>query len=126
MAAAGESIHGEADWIDAVLTAEGRGEGVAILDAGCGTGRVAIELDRRGHQVIGVDLDEPMLAEAQAKAPGIQWVLADLLDVHDDATLHQQLLHDGLGLVLACRTPASDIVRDAMLPDMFLAAHEHV
>ncbi|MEZ5297264.1 MAG: class I SAM-dependent methyltransferase [Ilumatobacteraceae bacterium] len=41
MEAAGVSIHGEADFI-------GRFEPGSVLDAGCGTGRVAIELARRG------------------------------------------------------------------------------
>lgn len=75
MAAAGEDIHGEADLVQALLPAGGR-----VLDAGCGTGRVAIELARRGFAVIGVDADEAMLAAARRKAPGLRWVLADLAD----------------------------------------------
>ena len=71
MAAAGLSIHGEADFIS-------RFEPETVLDAGCGTGRVAIELARRGIDVVGVDLDPPMLDEARAKAPHLEWVRADL------------------------------------------------
>jgi SAM-dependent methyltransferase len=52
-----------------------------VLDAGCGTGRVAIELANRGVDVVGVDLDPPMIAQARAKAPGLRWVEADLIDV---------------------------------------------
>ena len=73
-AARGESIHGEADllcWF----------EPGSVLDAGCGTGRVAVELDRRGVAVVGVDLDPRMLAEARRKAPHLRWVEADLCDV---------------------------------------------
>ena len=73
-AARGESIHGEADllcWF----------EPGSVLDAGCGTGRVAVELDRRGVDVVGVDLDPRMLAEARRKAPHLRWVEADLCDV---------------------------------------------
>jgi SAM-dependent methyltransferase len=127
MAAAGESIHGEADWIDAVLTAEGRGEGVAILDAGCGTGRVAIELDRRGHQVIGVDLDEPMLAEAQAKAPGIQWVLADLLDVALDETFDMIALPGNVMIFVAPGTEGAvvtNLARHLRSDGLFLAGFQ--
>jgi len=50
----------------------------SVLDAGCGTGRVAIELARRGVHVVGLDADPGMLAAARAKAPGLEWVLADL------------------------------------------------
>ena len=41
-----------------------------VLDAGCGTGRVAIELARRGLDVVGLDADPGMLSSARAKAPG--------------------------------------------------------
>ena len=74
MEAAGVSIHGEADFI-------GRFEPGSVLDAGCGTGRVAIELARRGVDVVGVDLDPPMLDQARAKAPELPWVDGDLRTV---------------------------------------------
>ena len=50
----------------------------SVLDAGCGTGRVAIELARRGVATVGVDLDAAMLDAARRKAPHQQWVCADL------------------------------------------------
>lgn len=74
MAANGESIHGEADCIS-------RYSPRSVLDAGCGTGRVAIELARRNVEVVGVDLDPAMLAEAEQKAPDIRWRLADLFSI---------------------------------------------
>ena len=49
-----------------------------MLDAGCGTGRVAIELARRGHHVVGVDLDPAMLDLARNKAPELAWIQGDL------------------------------------------------
>ncbi|MFM8303062.1 MAG: class I SAM-dependent methyltransferase [Actinomycetota bacterium] len=74
-AAAGESVHGEADFVEALLAEHG---GRRVLDAGCGTGRVAIELAARGFEVVGVDLDPGMLGTARAKAPALRWVEADL------------------------------------------------
>jgi 2-polyprenyl-3-methyl-5-hydroxy-6-metoxy-1,4-benzoquinol methylase len=74
LAAKGESIHGEADFVC-------RFDPPSVLDAGCGTGRVAIELARRGIDVVGVDLDETMLAAARTKAPDLTWITADLRDV---------------------------------------------
>ena len=74
MEARGEWVHGEADlvcWF----------EPDSVLDAGCGTGRVAIELDRRGIDAVGVDVDQRMLEEARAKAPQVLWILGDLTDV---------------------------------------------
>ncbi len=75
LADAGHSIHGEADLIESLLHDTG---GTRVLDAGCGTGRVAIELAARGHSVVGMDLDATMLATARAKAPELQWIHADL------------------------------------------------
>ena len=66
--------HGEAD-----LVAAHRPR--SVLDGGCGTGRVGIELARRGIAVLGVDADADMVAAARAKAPGLEWVHADLADL---------------------------------------------
>ncbi|MEA2686186.1 MAG: hypothetical protein QOE93_1381 [Actinomycetota bacterium] len=71
MAAAGQSIHDEADFVAGL-------DPRSVLDGGCGTGRVAVELARRGIDVVGVDLDPSMLAVARDKAPGLTWVKADL------------------------------------------------
>ncbi|GAA4973431.1 class I SAM-dependent methyltransferase [Pseudonocardia tropica] len=72
MAAAGQNPHGEADLVCAL-----RGDG-PVLDGGCGTGRVAIELDRRGVAVVGVDPDPDMIVAARAKAPALRWVTTGL------------------------------------------------
>ncbi len=73
LAAAGQDIHGEATFV-AMLDPKPR----TVLDAGCGTGRVAIELARRGFDVVGVDVGADMLATARARAPELEWVEADL------------------------------------------------
>lgn len=52
-----------------------------ILDVGCGTGRHAIEMTKRGYSVTGVDLSEDQLKHAKAKAEAqnldIDFQLAD-------------------------------------------------
>jgi len=80
LAAQGTDVHGEADLIEALMREDGF---TRVLDAGCGTGRVAIELARRGFDVLGVDADAEMLATARRKAPELHWLEADLahLDV---------------------------------------------
>lgn len=80
---AGQNIHGEADLVEALLGDAGR----SVLDAGCGTGRVAIELFRRGFSVAGVDADPAMLAVARDKAPQLPWAQADLADARWPAVL---------------------------------------
>ena len=77
LAESGKNIHGEADLVESLLSGPDR----SILDAGCGTGRVAIELARRGHRVWGVDSDPRMLTTALAKAPELSWLQADLADL---------------------------------------------
>jgi SAM-dependent methyltransferase len=76
MREAGEATHGEADF---VVTLEP--PPASVLDAGCGTGRLAIELHRRGVDVVGVDLDRDMLDHAVRNAPALTWVHGDLATV---------------------------------------------
>lgn len=42
--------------------------GDPILDLGCGTGRVAVHLARRGHAVHGLDLDPDLVAELRRRS----------------------------------------------------------
>jgi 2-polyprenyl-3-methyl-5-hydroxy-6-metoxy-1,4-benzoquinol methylase len=82
LAAAGQDVHGEADF---VIGLEVPGL-ESVLDAGCGTGRVGIELARRGLSVVGVDVDPAMLGVARSLAPSeewpsVEWVEGDLATV---------------------------------------------
>jgi SAM-dependent methyltransferase len=84
LAAAGQDIHGEADLITTLLAARPGAVGKAaavVLDAGCGTGRVAIELARRGCSTVGVDVDPALLARAREKAPDLVWIAGDLAEL---------------------------------------------
>jgi len=56
---------GECDFIEGEINHD---RGSEILDVGCGTGRHAIELAKRGYRVTGVDLSESMLNRAREKA----------------------------------------------------------
>ena len=56
---------GECDFIEKEI---GHNKATKILDIGCGTGRHAIELSRRGYTVIGIDLSESQLKRAREKA----------------------------------------------------------
>jgi demethylmenaquinone methyltransferase / 2-methoxy-6-polyprenyl-1,4-benzoquinol methylase len=57
------------------------GPGSRALDVATGTGDLAIELARRGAEVTGLDFSEPMLELARGKAPGIEWVRGNALEL---------------------------------------------
>ena len=82
--ASGQSSHGEADFIQSWQPG-------SVLDAGCGMGRVAIELDRRGIDVVGVDLDDDLF--------GIRTTLATLDPMGDLADLATMSLGRSFGVV---------------------------
>lgn len=56
---------GECDFLEKEL---GHNHSLRILDVGCGTGRHAIELTKRGYSVTGIDLSANQLARAREKA----------------------------------------------------------
>jgi SAM-dependent methyltransferase len=89
LAESGVDVHGEANFVDELLREHG---GRRVLDAGCGTGRVAIELARRGFEAVGVDIDPTMLDTARRKAPSLRWVRADLAQVELDETFDAAVL----------------------------------
>ena len=69
-------VHGTSGECDFVEQEISRDKSIKILDIGCGTGRHAIELTKRGYKVIGIDLSESQLARAREKAKEA-WVAID-------------------------------------------------
>lgn len=53
--------------------------GDRVLDVCCGTGDFAVEAERRGGRVVGVDFSERMLERARRKSGTIEWVQGDAL-----------------------------------------------
>ena len=76
---------GEVDFLEEEL---GHDRTKKILDIGCGTGRHAIELAKRGYRVTGVDLSESQLARAREKALGagvqVEFLQQDARDLRLD------------------------------------------
>ncbi|MFJ1542775.1 class I SAM-dependent methyltransferase [Micromonospora chalcea] len=76
LAAEGADLSGEARLLDALVP-----PGARVLDAGCGTGRVAAALAARGHDVVGVDADPTLVEAARADHPGPRFLVADLTEL---------------------------------------------
>jgi SAM-dependent methyltransferase len=91
--------------VDFLLTLFPLPPGATILDVGCGTGRHARELTRRGFRVTGVDVSPGMLAEARRKAAEdgleIEFLQADATDFALDRTFDAALClcEGGVGLL---------------------------
>ena len=75
-ARAGEDLDGEARFVSGLATPPAR-----VLDAGCGTGRVARGLTRLGHDVVGVDADPAMIEVAREQGGQTPFVHADLSEL---------------------------------------------
>ncbi len=78
-------------------------EPATVLDAGCGAGRVAIELARRGIEVVGVDFDDDLLAHARRLAPDLDWRCADLATLDLDRRF--DLIVQAGNVLNFCRPP---------------------
>ncbi|WP_426264398.1 magnesium protoporphyrin IX methyltransferase [Sphingomonas sp. PWP1-2] len=64
-------------WLPADMT------GVRLLDAGCGTGALAVAAAERGAQVVAIDVAGSLVQIARDRAPAhlaIDWRVGDLLD----------------------------------------------
>ena len=57
------------------------GPGARALDVATGTGDLAVELAGRGASVTGLDFSEGMLELARRKAPQLEWVQGNALDL---------------------------------------------
>lgn len=57
--------------------------GLRLLDAGCGTGALAVEAAARGAEVVAIDVAGSLVAIARERAPAglsIDWRVGDMLD----------------------------------------------
>ena len=93
--------------------------GGPVLDIGCGTGRVALHLARRGHVTIGLDLEPELIAALADRAEGLplRAIAADArrFDLRDEVALAlapmqlAQLLADGAERVECLECVASQL-----------------
>lgn len=93
---------GECDFIEKEIN---HNRNVRILDIGCGTGRHALELARRGYDVTGIDLSERQISIAREKAGkenlDVRFIRADAreLDFKDEFELVIMMCEGGFPLM---------------------------
>jgi magnesium-protoporphyrin O-methyltransferase len=112
--------------------------GMRLLDAGCGTGALAVEAARRGADVLAVDISASLLAVAVDRlppevAPRIRFQAGDMLDarlgffdhvVAMDSLIHYRAPDIASALArLADRTRASIVFTVAPATPMLQAMH---
>ena len=73
-----------------------KGQGLRVLDVGCGQGRDAVFIARDGHAVTGVDLSQAgvdaMLAAGEAEGLKISGIAADIVTYEPDGLFHVVLI----------------------------------
>lgn len=106
LAAAGEDVHGEARFVRTY-------EPHSVLDAGCGTGRVAIEVAQHGIEVVGVDRDASMLQTARDRGPDVTWVEGDLATLDLGRTFDIVLMAGNVPLFASPGTQGAVVARAA-------------
>ncbi|MEM1343375.1 MAG: magnesium protoporphyrin IX methyltransferase [Pseudomonadota bacterium] len=84
--------------------------GRRLLDAGCGTGALAVEAARRGAEVVAVDIAPSLVRVAAERTPAelahrIHWHAGDMLDpglgLFDHAVAMDSLIHYGAPDIVA-------------------------
>jgi len=108
-------VAGECAGMVAALARRGIGPGASLLDAGCGTGRYAVELARRGFVVTGIDRSPALLAVALRRpvdaSARVRFGSGDLL-----------ALPAGAGFdAIVCRGVLNDLVETAERAAVFAA-----
>jgi magnesium-protoporphyrin O-methyltransferase len=98
--------------------------GKRILDAGCGTGALAVEAARRGAHVVAVDISPTLVQLADERMPhdiggGIEFRVGDMLDPalgrFDHVVAMDSLIHYGAHDILRVLTSLADRTRGSIV-----------
>ncbi len=91
-----------------------------LLDLACGTGSMTLPLARRGYDMIGVDGSAEMLAEAYARAEGVEGILWLLQDMRSFE------LYGTVGAITCCLDSLNYLLSPKDLEQCFACVHNYL
>ena len=96
--------------------------GLRLLDAGCGTGALAVEAARRGAEVVAVDVAAGLIEIARTRVPpslAIDWRVGDMLDpalgTFDHVVAMDSLIHYGAVDIAGTVATLAERTRNSLL-----------
>ena len=112
-----------ADFIEEICRRYSSQKPELALDLGCGTGRMTLELARRGYDMTGVDYSPDMLNEARKRAEKegfgekILWLCQDICDFE---------LYGTVDLAVSCLDTVNHITESKSLSRFFSLVHNYL
>ena len=114
-----------ADGIEAFFAQNAKGKVESVLDLACGTGRMTVELAKRGYDMIGIDRSPEMLnfaRRAAERAGGgissrILWLLQEMTNFE---------LYGTVDAIVCCLDSINHLTKPADLSACFSLAHNYL
>ena len=110
-----------ADYIERVFARRGLSPAL-VLDLGCGTGRLTVELARRGYDMIGADASAEMLSRAAERARRENF--PDILFLQQD--MRELELYGTVGAVVSTLDCVNYLTEKADLDRTFALVHNYL
>lgn len=93
-----------------------------VLDIGCATGELALALKKKGHQVVGIDLDEKMIALAGQKAK--KQGLKTEFSIKDMTKIGEDFSPGSFGAVLCFGNTLVHLENPGKIKEVFIGIHK--
>ena len=113
-----------ADFIEKIIEKEYRGEKPElVLDLGCGTGRMTLELARRGYDMTGIDYSVEMLdiarenAEKEGLSDKMLWLCQDMTEFE---------LYGTVDVTVSCLDTVNHLTEPSELSRCFSLVHNYL
>lgn len=110
-----------ADFLEKIIKRDCHGTPELLLDLGCGTGKMTLELAKRGYDMTGVDLSPEMLnvARERAESEGLDvlWLCQDMTDFE---------LYGTVDVALCCLDGINHLTSPSALKKTFDLVHNYL